>query len=249
MVAIILAAGYATRLYPMTKYMPKALLCIGGKPMLDYIVDKTYEIPSISKIAVVSNGKFYGHFVEWKKSRENCYAGRQKELLVLNDGTLSEETRLGAIGDIQFAIDELHIDDDLLIIAGDNFFTFSLLDFHNFHIAKGTDCVVVKKLFDREMLKNVGVATISTDNRVLVFEEKPKEPKSDYAVYASYIYMRETLPLFKQYLDEGNPNDAPGHFPAWLCKINPVFAYEFDGECYDIGTHEAYGEICRKYKI
>ncbi|MCL2059899.1 MAG: sugar phosphate nucleotidyltransferase [Oscillospiraceae bacterium] len=278
MVTIVLAAGYATRLYPITLETPKALLKIGNKTMLDHIMDKIDELGNVAQTVIVSNDKFYNSFVQWKDGREGTGrtgvgvgtgvgegAGRTGEgvgtgvgagvgadgrgagITVLNDGTVSEQTRLGAIGDIRFAIEALSIDDEVMVVAGDNFFTFRLTDFYDFYRRADADCVVVKKIADREALKGLGVAVIGPGNQVLDFEEKPAAPKSDYAVYASYLYKKETLPLFSAYLDAGNPKDAPGNFPAWLCKRKRVAAYAFDGECYDVGTPEAYRDICAMY--
>ena len=248
MVTIVLAAGYATRLYPITLETPKALLKIGNKTMLDHIMDKIDELGNVAQTVIVSNDKFYNSFVQWKDGREGVGAdGRGAGITVLNDGTVSEQTRLGAIGDIRFAIEALSIDDEVMVVAGDNFFTFRLTDFYDFYKRADADCVVVKKIADREVLKGLGVAVIGPGNQVLDFEEKPAAPKSDYAVYASYLYKKETLPLFSAYLDAGNPKDAPGNFPAWLCKRKRVAAYAFDGECYDVGTPEAYRDICAMY--
>ena len=280
MVVIILAAGYATRLYPLTKDRPKALLEIGDKTILDYIMEKLGAINGITKIVVVCNNKFYGHFDGWRDAyleRERAEAERRGgadrredsredsrddlrddsrdddlitgpgELIVLNDGTDTEETRLGAIGDIQFAIDKLGIDDEIMVIAGDNFFTFELRGLYDFYRRMEADCVIVKRETDRETLKGLGVAVVSEYLRVQEIVEKPDDPKSDLGVYAVYIYRRETLPLIARYLREGNPKDAPGHFPAWLCRVQRVVAYIFDGECHDIGTKKAYDEICAKY--
>ena len=266
MVAIILAAGYATRLYPINLNTPKALLEIGGKTMLDHIVDKIGGIGDIARTVIVSNDKFYDCFIEWKDKRraagknndigKNCKSickyicnANNQELIILNDGTTSEQTRRGAIGDIQFVIETLSLDDEAIIIAGDNFFTFQLADLYNFYRQVGADCISVKKIADRGALNHLGVAVLGPGNRVLDFEEKPHNPKSDFAVYATYIYRRDTMPLFKVYLDEGNPKDAPGNFPAWLCKKKHVAAYIFDGECYDVGTPEAYYNVCEKYGI
>ena len=242
MVALILAAGYATRLYPLTLNQPKPLLKIGDKTILDYIVDSLDEIDCIQKTIVITNDKFHTHFLEWAKGRKS-----DAEICVLNDGTLTGETRLGAIGDIYFAIQQEQIDDELLVIAGDNFFTYKLLDFYRFYRKQGKDAVVVKEIQDREALKSLGVAVVDDSGRVLEFEEKPKEPRSNLAVYASYLYQKDTVSLFKTYLEEGNKPDAPGNFAVWLAARKPLLAYQFSGECYDIGTPESYRLVCEQY--
>jgi glucose-1-phosphate thymidylyltransferase len=235
MKAIILAAGYATRLYPLTLSMPKALLQVQGKAIIDYITDQVNSIKGIDMIYVVSNHKFASQFKAWAKtSNSSC------QVLVLDDGSTTENDRLGAIGDISFVIEEEKIDEDVVVIAGDNLFTFSLAEYWSFYKAMGSDCVCVKRIADREALKQLGVATLDESNRVVELSEKPQEPKSDYAVFATYMYKKDTLPLFKKYLDEGNKPDAPGYFAAWLCARKPVYAYVMNGECYDIGTPLAY---------
>ena len=243
MKGIILAAGYATRLYPLTLKRPKPLLEIGGKPIINYIAAELSSIPEVDEIFVVTNGKFAGDFFRWK--RENSFL---KPVKVVSDGTFSEEDRLGAIGDIQFLIDTEKIDDELLIIAGDNFFTYKLKDYYDFYRQKGCDCVCAAKIEDKEKLTQMGVALLDGDGRLLEIWEKPQIPKSDTAVFASYIYTKDTCGLFRTYLAEGNKPDAPGYFLEWLYKRKKIYAYIFDGECYDIGTPESYAQVCEKYK-
>lgn len=243
MKAIILVAGYATRLYPLTKNMPKALLKIGGKPIIDYIVDELNTIDAVDDIIVVSNHKFAAQFEDWSRTVKSG-----KPVSVLDDGTVSEDDRRGAIGDILFAVNEKSIDDETVIIAGDNFFTYKLKDYYDFYREKGCDCVCVKPLNDMELAKQFGIAALAEDGRVQEIQEKPQEPKSDMAVYATYLYTRETMKLFQKYIDEGNNKDAPGHFPEWLCSRKEVYAYVFSGECYDIGTPKSYEEVCDMYK-
>ena len=136
----------------------------------------------------------------------------------------------------------------MLVIAGDNFFTYSLQDYVNYYREKGHDCVCVKKWSNREELKQFGVALLDADGKVLDIEEKPAQPKSDTAVFATYLYKQDTVPLFAEYLAAGNNPDAPGNFPAWLYRRKDVYAYTFSGECYDIGTPESYREVCRMYE-
>ena len=244
MKAIILVAGYATRLYPLTLNIPKALLPVGGKPIIDYITDEINTVKEIDEIFVVSNHKFFDNFEKWAEERKNT-----KKITVINDGTTTEETRKGAIGDILFTLKEKNIDDDLMVIAGDNFFTYKLSDYYNYFKRIGHDCVCIKEFEDREMLKHFGVALTDENGKVIEFEEKKENPKSNKVVYATYIYKKETLPLFEKYAGQGNKLDAPGYFIQWLFKEKDLFAYEItDGECFDIGSHKAYDEIKEKFK-
>ena len=240
MKAILLAAGYATRLYPLTENFPKALLPIGGRPIADYILDQIDALPDVDQIYVLSNHKYAGAFADWAKDH-----ALKHKLTVVDDGTANAETRLGAIGDIWFAIEKMHIDDDLLVVAGDNYFTYSLADYEAFFRQKQADCVCVQELPPEENPSRFGIALVDGDGRVTEFEEKPAQPKSRLAVYATYFYQKSTLPRIGQYLAEGNNPDAPGQFPAWLCHKKPVYAYAIDGVCYDIGTHESLQAVDR----
>ncbi len=238
MKALILAAGYATRLYPLTIDKPKALLPIAGKPILDYIVDQIETIDEIDELIVVSNHKFYPHFLTWANERQS-----RMNLIVLNDNTTDDTNKLGAIGDINFAVDNLKIDDDLLVMAGDNIFTFALKDYYNAFKQRNSDMILVKELDSIDDLRRM--ANVETDGNGMVLDmvEKPQNPKTNLAAFASYIYKKDTVPMIKQYLDEGNNPDAPGFFPSWLYKQKNVYAYKFDGECYDIGTPQSYKEV------
>lgn len=244
MKAIILAAGYATRLYPLTIDRPKALLPIAGKPILNYIVDEIATISEIDELIIVSNTKFYKNFCDWK----DTYSTRLS-VTVLDDKTTDDTNKLGAVGDIGFAIDTLGLDDDLLIMAGDNIFTFPLKDYHEAYKVQGKDMILVKEMESDEDLTRM--ANVVTDENGIVIDlvEKPPVPVSKTAAFASYIYRRDTVPLIKKYLAEGNNPDAPGFFPAWLHKIKPVYAYTFEGECYDIGTPKAYEEVNKIFQI
>ena len=243
MKAIILAAGYATRLYPLTLNMPKALLPVGKKPIIDHIVAQMDTVEEVDEIYVVSNDKFAGHFEEWAKTAKS-----RVPIRVLNDGTTDDSNKRGAIGDISFVIEEMNIDDDLMVIAGDNFFTYSLKDYVRFFREKDRDCVCVKVWEDESQLSQFGVALLDWAGKVLDIEEKPAHPKSNTAVFAAYLYKKDTVPMFAKYLAEGNKPDAPGNFPAWLYRRKEVYAYTFEGECYDIGTPESYREVCEMYQ-
>lgn len=250
MKAIILAAGYATRLYPLTKDKPKALLPIHGRPLIYYLIDQAETLPDLEEIIVVSNHRFVDQFKAWAKERE----GRSNQkttvpLKIIDDGTTCETDRLGAIGDIQFCIDHCHIDDDLLVMAGDNLFTWRLYDAWAHFRKHGEDMIVAHRLEPSQDPRNFAIVVTDPNGLVLHLEEKPENPRSDIAVYAIYFYRKDTLPLFRQYLEEGNNPDAPGHFPAWLYKRKPVRVYFFDGHCFDIGTPEAYQEVLTTFPL
>lgn len=242
MKAIILVAGYATRLYPLTKDTPKPLLKVGGKAIIDYIVEEINTLDAVDSIFVISNHKFASHFEKWAEGKNNI-----KPITVFDDGTDSDETKRGAIGDIQYTIEEGKIDDDVVIIAGDNLFTYSLKEYYDFYSEKKSDCVCVKQFDDMEMIKQLGVVLMDENCKVLELEEKPQQPKSNKAAFATYMYTKETVKLFKTYLEEGNSPDAPGYFLQWLHKKKPVYGYVMNGECYDIGTHKALAEVREIY--
>lgn len=242
MKCILLCAGYATRLFPLTENFPKALLEVGGRAILDYTLDKVNEIEDIDEIYLVTNAKYTPHFEKWAEEKNNV-----KPIKVFNDGTTNNDDRLGAIGDIDFTINNAKIDDDILVLATDNLFDFKLLDFYNFYKTKNAPCVCVREEEDLNLLKRVGVAKLDENMQITDFEEKPAEPKSKYAVYAEYIYPREVLPEIKKYLEEGNSCDAPGNLVAYMYKKMPTYAYAFEGECYDVGTHEALAQVNELY--
>lgn len=239
MKGIILAAGYATRLYPLTKNQPKALLDVGGKPIIDYIISEFEKIPVINEVIVISNQKFFGAFEAWAEVHTTPL-----KLTVVNDETTDDSNKLGAVGDISYVIDKCGITEEIFVVAGDNIFTFALKDYYDFYKKVDADCILVKELERESDL--VRMANVKTDDggKVTFMVEKPQKPASNLAAFASYIYKEETIPLFKTYLEEGNNPDAPGFFPSWLYHKKPVYAYTFDGECYDIGTHDSYREVC-----
>ncbi len=245
MIAILLVAGYATRLYPLTINTPKPLLPVAGRAMLDYIVDEIDTLPDISQICLVTNHRFAPHFEKWAQRRR--LVNPDTPIVVLDDGTTDNQNRLGAIGDIQFAIDTLGISEDVVIVAGDNLFTYRMRDMFNFFRRVGGDTLVAIRVPDKEQLQQLAVATLNADGKILKMVEKPAEPESDTAIYATYFYRKETLPRIREYLDEGNTPDAPGNFPAWLYKQQDVYAFQADGTCIDIGTPENYRDVCERF--
>jgi glucose-1-phosphate thymidylyltransferase len=217
--ALILAAGYATRLRPLTDDFPKGLLPVGGWPIVDWIVDNIRGA-GVEDIQLVTNARFAPLFEEWSDG-----------VTILDDGTSTNETRLGAIGDIQFAA----LDDDALVIAGDNLFDYELADLLEFQRSRDGSAVAVHDVGSKELAKKYGVIDVDADGRIVDFAEKPEEPASTLVATATYFYTRAHLQLVDAYLAEGNPPDQPGHFVAWLHRREPVYAYRFDGGWYDVG--------------
>jgi glucose-1-phosphate thymidylyltransferase len=220
--ALILAAGYATRLSPLTDDFPKGLLPVGGRPIVDWIVDNV-RAAGIEDVSLITNARFAAQFEDWADG-----------VRIIDDGTDSNENRLGAIGDIRFAA----LDDDALVIAGDNLFDYSLADLIAFWREKGGSAVAVHDVGDRELAKKYGIVDVAEDDRIVSFVEKPDDPPSTLAATATYLYARPHLSLIETYLAEGNNPDQPGNLVAWLHRREPVYAYRFAGGWYDIGDHE-----------
>jgi glucose-1-phosphate thymidylyltransferase len=228
--ALVLAAGYATRLYPLTQTIAKPLLPVGGRPMVDWIIDRIREVDTVDAVHVVTNSKFAGSFVAWADGAHGI------PITIHDDGTASDDDRLGAIGDTQFVLTAASIDDDVLVIAGDNLFEFSLADYVAFWQPKGrASAIAVYDVGSLELARKYGVVAVDSDNRVVDFVEKPAVPPSTLAAIATYIVHREHVPLVGRYLDEGNAPDPPGQFFAWLQDREPVYAYAFTGDWRDIG--------------
>jgi glucose-1-phosphate thymidylyltransferase len=234
MKAIVLAAGYATRLYPLTQTVAKPLLPVGGRPMIDWILDGIHTVDAVDEVHVVTNHKFAAAFAGWAAG-----AATDVPVRVHDDGTTSEDDRLGAIGDIRFVLDDGAIDDDLFVIAGDNLLGFDLGDYVAFWHSKGVaSAVAVRDVGSLELARRYGIVALAEDGRLEAFLEKPADPPSTLAATAAYIYHRAHVPLIRTYLDEGNPPDQPGNFVGWLHQREPVYAYVFTGEWRDIGDHE-----------
>lgn len=238
---IIPAAGYATRLYPLTLDRPKHLLDVNGKPILEHVINKIKELP-VDSIYIVTNNKYYSLFKGWLDS-----AGYKIPVTVLNDRTTSNENRLGQIGDIQFAVEKEKIDDDLLIVAGDNLFNFSLKP--AFALFQKNN-FIVNALYDAKSLKvakEQGSAVIDKNNRLKEFMEKAPEPKSTLISLGIYFLKRGQLPLFKKYISEGNNPDKMGYFMIWLLDKAPVYGYVYHEKWFDIGWIESLEQARREF--
>ena len=241
MKCLILAAGYATRLYPLTENFPKPLLEVGGKTILDWLVDDIDTAGVIDGYVVISNHKFAHHFEEWAKTKP-------QNITVVDDGTSSNETRLGAVCDIQYAIDALSLDDDMLVIAGDNVLDFSLTKFLAYAEEKKTSCIMRYYEPRPEKLKKSGVVSVDGNDMILSMEEKPDEPKSNWCCPPFYYYTGEDARLVALGIGSGCGTDAPGSYIAWLSSRTAVHAMEMPGSRYDVGNLENYTKIKNEYK-
>lgn len=275
MKCLVLAAGYATRLYPLTENFPKPLLEVGGKTILDWLVDDIASCGKVDEFIIISNHRFAGHFEAWASSRNSISdsgkgsrtTDRDGEVrsparvTVLDDGTSTNETRLGAVRDILFAREELHLDDDLLIVAGDNVLDFSLTRFIEYALARGTSCIMRYNEPSEARLHKSGIVEIAGDapesasaggqdspDRVVSMEEKPAEPKSHWCCPPFYFYTRRDAALIAEGIAAGCGTDAPGSFAAWLASRTVVNAMEMPGSRYDIGNLESYRNVCETYK-
>ncbi len=240
MKCLILAAGYATRLYPLTENFPKPLLEVKGKTILDWLIEDIDTLGMVDEYIVISNHKFAEHFNEWG-------AKKAQKISVVDDGTISNETRLGAVRDIQFAIDALSLDDDMLVIAGDNLLDFSLTRFMRYAKEKNTSCIMRYYEANSEKLKKSGVALVDENDKIVELEEKPQHPKANWCCPPFYYYTRDDAQLVKKGIAEGCGVDAPGSYIAWLCKQTTVHAMEMPGRRYDIGNLESYKKVQEEY--
>ena len=241
MKCLILAAGYATRLYPLTENFPKPLLTVGEKTILDWLIDDIDGAGLVDEYVVISNHKFAHHFEDWAKNKA-------QKITVVDDGTSSNETRLGAVRDIQYAIDTLSIDDDMLVIAGDNVLDFSLTKFVSYAKDKNTSCIMRYFEASEKKLQKCGVVSIDANDLITDMEEKPECPKSNWCCPPFYYYTKEDAKLVKVGIESGCGVDAPGSYIAWLCTQTKVHAMEMPGKRYDIGNLESYAKVQEKYK-
>ena len=234
MKCIILAAGYATRLYPLTENFPKPLLKLGEKAILDWLIDDLSATGLVDEFFVVTNHKFAQIFRDWAGARA---------IRVIDDGTSTNESRLGAVRDLLLAVKEYGIDDDALVMAGDNLLSFSLKEFVDYCVRKDASCIMSYYEADEKRLHRSGIVELGEDDRVLSMEEKPAEPKSHWCCPPFYFYKRGDLARVEEAIVDGCGVDAPGSLAAWLSERSVVYAWEMPGPRYDIGTLESYEEV------
>ena len=240
MKCLILAAGYATRLYPLTENFPKPLLKVGEKTILDWLIDDMDKSGVIDEYVVISNHKYARHFEDWSKTKP-------QKITVIDDGTSTNETRLGAVKDILYAINVLNLDDDMLVIAGDNVLDFSLTGFISYAKEKQTSCIMRYYEASEQKLTKCGVVEIDEKDKILTMEEKPAAPKSHWCCPPFYYYTKADAKLVQKGIDNGCGTDAPGSYIAWLCTQTPVHAMEMPGSRYDIGNLESYERVKSEY--
>lgn len=241
MKCLILAAGYATRLYPLTENFPKPLLKVQGKAILDWLIDDLDVSGTIDEYVVISNHKFAHHFTAWA-------AEKTQRITVVDDGTSSNETRLGAVKDIQFALDALNIQGDILVMAGDNLLDFSLTKFIDYALEKKTSCIMRYYEASHQKLLKSGVVTLDENERVLKMTEKSQTPATNWCVPAFYYYTASDAARIPEGIAFGCHTDAPGSYVAWLCDKAPIYAMEMPGKRYDIGNLESYELVQEEYK-
>lgn len=236
MKVVILAAGYATRLYPLTLTQPKPLLPVAGKPMIEYVLDNLAPIGGLDRIYVVTNAKFAAPFQQWADGYRATKA--KLDFTIVNDGSTDDTNKLGAIGDLHLVLTREQVNDDVIVVAGDNLFSQPLTDFGRYCREKNAPVLAVYDVGELEQIKKYNAISIDTQAQITFFEEKPKNPTSTLTGIALYFYPKQTLPLIKQYVAEGNNPDQPGRLIQWLYPRTPVYTWNVPGLWYDIGSKE-----------
>lgn len=241
MVTLILCAGYAVRLYPLTQNTPKPLLSVGSRPMLEYLVDKVNDVDPLGEIFIVTNGKFDPHFRKWAAGQAPALKNR---IQIVNDQTTSNETRLGAIGDMNLVLKEARIKEDVLVLAGDNFFTFDLREFVRISRSHSPDASVgLFDVQDKKLAQNYGLVELGPNAKIRTFLEKPRDPQTTLASTGIYYFPAGTLSLLETYVTQKNNPDAPGYFVQWLIERSQVFGIVLGGMWYDIGDLVSYEKV------
>lgn len=239
---IVIAAGYATRLGELTKNFPKPLLKIGENTILGRMLDDIDKIPEIDEHIIITNHKFAGIFEEWASKQ-----GYMKPVTIVDDGTETNDTRLGAVCDLLFVMDKLKIDDDMLVVAADNILFFSFQEFVDFAKAKGTSCIMCHEQLSIEKLQRTGVIVLDDSDKVLNMEEKPLEPKSHWAVPPFYIYLKKDLDKVRHSVENGCGKDAPGNLAHYMVEQVEMHAWKMTAGRFDIGSLDTYKEACEKF--
>ncbi len=243
MKVIILAAGYATRLYPLTQTRAKPLLKVAGKPMIDHVLDNLSAVEGIEHVYVVTNAKFAEQFQEWADRRAQIEP--KPGFTIVNDGSTDDTNKLGAIGDLHFVLEREHIDDDLLVVAGDNLFSNALTDFGRYCRETRAPVLALYDVGNLDEIRKYNAITVDNQHRITFFEEKPQNPSSTLTGIALYYYPKAILPLIRKYVAEGNNTDQPGRLVQWLYTRVPFYTWVVPGLWFDIGSKETLEEADR----
>jgi glucose-1-phosphate thymidylyltransferase len=242
MKALILAAGYATRLYPLTLTQPKALLPVAGRPMIEFVMDNLHPIGGIDLVYVVTNAKFADQFQRWS---ENYGSRHPVAFTIINDGSTDDANKLGAIGDLHLVLQREKVDEDLIVVAADNLFSEPLTGFGEVCRARNSPVIALYDVGNLELARKYSNVTLDADGRILSFIEKPAQPASTLTGIALYYYPRQSLPLIHQYVVEGNNPDQPGRLVQWMCQRVPFYTWQLPGLWFDIGSRETLEEANR----
>lgn len=240
---IVIAAGYATRLYPLTENFPKPLLKVGERNILERMLDDVDRLPEIDGHIIVTNHKFADIFREWAAT-----TNYSKQITIIDDGTESNETRLGAVRDLLLAIDTMESDDDIMVLAADNILEFSMRGFIDFFKEKGTSVIMCHHEPELRKLQRTGVIAVDGEMKVLEMQEKPGKPVSNWAVPPFYIYSRKDLPLIRECLEHGCGSDAPGNLAHYLAEASTLHAWPMPAPRFDIGSLDSYQEAIERYE-
>lgn len=239
---LVIAAGYATRLGELTKNFPKPLLKIGESTILGRMLDDIDGIQEIDEHIIITNHKFAPIFEEWKAAQQYT-----KPVTIVDDGTETNETRLGAVCDLLYAMEKLQIDDDMLVVAADNLLFFSFQEFVDFAKEKGTSCIMCHEQPELAKLQRTGVVELNAEMKVLGMEEKPQVPKSHWAVPPFYIYKKRDLDLVRHSVENGCGKDAPGNLAHYMVEHTVMHAWKMSAGRFDIGSLDTYEEAVRRF--
>src|SRR5918992_800125 len=242
---IILAAGYATRLYPLTLNQPKPLLPVAGKPMLEHVIDNLNTIDAIDDAYIVTNAKFVDHFQRWADGYK--HPNLTFSFTIVNDGSTDDSNKLGAIGDMHLVMKKHEIDEDVIVVGGDNLFSEDLREFGDFCLQMNAPVTGVYDVGNLEAIKKYNAIDVDDEGRILFFEEKPAQPKSTLTGIALYYYPKSALPLIDQYIAEGNNPDQPGRLVQWLYTRVPFYTWTVPGLWFDVGSIETLEEANRVF--
>ena len=238
--AILLCAGFGTRMEPLTKDFPKALLDVGGRPVIDHLIGQILDFRGLDSIAIVTNDRFFGHFLQWGEENGGAVADRGISLNILNDGALEAEDRLGAAGDLGFAVSQISESKGTVVAAGDNVFRFRLGPYWDKFLSGDKSYVLALRTEDTQRLRKTGVLELDSNDRILAFHEKPETPPSNFACPALYFLKPRALNFIHEYLSSPDARDEIGYFISYLAKHDVIYAIRAEGEAIDIGTIESY---------